>query len=151
MKKKLLKMTSLALSVLMLSTQMLFAAPALSSVEVADEDIAFNEEAFEAEFAELNNLEEAVLSNEVASIEEAAEMGYNMDNFNNLNAIASAQGFSFDNMDWVSFAWGFFCCPVGFFVVAINKDKSSDEKTSFWIGAIISSVIGSVRAATYSY
>ena len=35
-------------------------------------------------------------------------------------------------MDWASFAWGFCCWPVGFFVVVTNKDKDSNQKKSFW-------------------
>ena len=38
-------------------------------------------------------------------------------------------------VDWNSFAWGFCCCPVGFFTVAVNNNSDSDMKTSYWIGA----------------
>lgn len=54
--------------------------------------------------------------------------------------------FSFDDMDWGSFAWGFCCWPVGFFVVAINSNKDSDQKLSFWIGAITGMIIGGISA-----
>ncbi len=50
--------------------------------------------------------------------------------------------FTLDDMDWGSFAWGFCCWPVGFFVVAINRDKSKEEKTSFWIGMAVSTILG---------
>lgn len=54
--------------------------------------------------------------------------------------------FSFEDIDWTSFAWGFCCWPVGFFVVAINKNKDSDQKLSFWIGVITSAVVGGLGA-----
>lgn len=54
--------------------------------------------------------------------------------------------FSFEDIDWGAFAWGFCCWPVGFFVVAINKNKDSDQKLSFWIGVITSAVVGGLGA-----
>jgi len=54
--------------------------------------------------------------------------------------------FGFEDIDWGSFAWGFCCWPVGFFVVAINKNKDSDQKLSFWIGVITSAVVGGLGA-----
>ena len=47
-----------------------------------------------------------------------------------------------DDMDWGSFAWGFCCWPVGFFVVVTNKDKDSNQKKSFFVGWGISTVLG---------
>ena len=49
-----------------------------------------------------------------------------------------------DEMDWASFAWGFLCCPIGFFVVVTNKDKDSSQKKSFWIGTITSVILGAI-------
>jgi len=58
------------------------------------------------------------------------------------------------SMDWGAFAWGFCCCPIGFFVVAVNSDKSQDEKMSYWIGVIVSSILSIISSAAsggYTY
>ena len=47
-------------------------------------------------------------------------------------------------MDWASFAWGFLCCPIGFFVIITNKDKDSSQKKSFWIGTITGVILGAI-------
>ena len=60
------------------------------------------------------------------------------------NHISVKPNFSFDDIDWISFAWGFLCCPVGFFVVVLDDDKTKEEKTSFWIGFITSSVLSTL-------
>ena len=52
-----------------------------------------------------------------------------------------------DDMDWGSFAWGFCCWPVGFFVVVTNKDKEQNQKKSFFVGwgtSVVLSIISSV-------
>jgi len=46
-----------------------------------------------------------------------------------------------DDMDWGSFAWGFCCWPVGFFVVITNKDKEQNQKKSYWVGLGTSAVL----------
>jgi len=51
-------------------------------------------------------------------------------------------GFDFDDMEWGAFAWGFCCWPVGFFTVAINDETTKDEKASYWIGVVVSAVVG---------
>ena len=57
--------------------------------------------------------------------------------------------FTIDDMDWGSFAWGFCCCPIGFFVVAINDDKTQEQKTSYWIGVIAGVVLDVISSAAY--
>ena len=46
-----------------------------------------------------------------------------------------------DDMDWGSFAWGFCCWPIGFFVVITNKDKEQNQKKSYWVGLGTSAVL----------
>lgn len=65
-----------------------------------------------------------------------------------LSANPLAPNFSFDDMDWGAFAWGFCCWPIGFFVVAINSSKDSDQKASYWIGTATSFVLGTIGALT---
>jgi|TARA_B100001094_G_scaffold241565_1_gene237433 hypothetical protein len=52
-----------------------------------------------------------------------------------------------DDMDWGSFAWGFCCWPIGFFVVITNKDKDSNQKKSFWVGLGTSFVLSLISGA----
>jgi hypothetical protein len=106
----------------------------------------YDRQALSTEFAELNELEAYVLYHQDVNLDDLQSnplIGA-MD-FNSMKT-ASPMGamFTIDDMDWGSFLWGFLCCPVGFFVVAMSGDKSSDQKISFWIGVAVSAVLGSI-------
>ena len=58
----------------------------------------------------------------------------------NYNSSLALRAGLIDEMDWASFAWGFCCWPVGFFVVVTNKDKDSSQKNhTGWIRDVFSS------------
>ena len=59
--------------------------------------------------------------------------------------------FSIEDMDWGAFAWGFCCCPIGFFVVAVNSNKDSNQKLSFWIGWGVSVVLSTISSAIQGF
>ncbi len=65
------------------------------------------------------------------------------------NHIAVQPNFSFEEMEWLSFAWGLCCCPIGFFVVTLDKDSSKEDKTSFWIGVLAGIIISVGPSASY--
>jgi hypothetical protein len=65
----------------------------------------------------------------------------------NYNSSLALRAGLIDDMDWGSFAWGFCCWPVGFFVVITNKDKDSNQKKSFWIGLGTSFVLSLISGA----
>ncbi|MFY0685927.1 MAG: hypothetical protein JXQ90_02115 [Cyclobacteriaceae bacterium] len=142
MKKTITKVLSLFMvcQILIVNTSWAFGIP--------NNEHSLDEDAFEKAFEELDDLEAYVMANEITDVSDIESWKFDVESLNTSNSIASVQAFSMDNMDWASFAWGFFCCPIGFFVVAINKDKSSDQKTSFWIGAVVSSVLGTISGAT---
>lgn len=52
--------------------------------------------------------------------------------------------FTFDDMQWDSFAWGFCCWPIGIFTVLLNEDKDKNHKISYFIGWGTSIVLGSI-------
>ena len=62
----------------------------------------------------------------------------------NYNSSLALRAGLIDEMDWASFAWGFLCCPIGFFVIITNKDKDSSQKKSFWIGTITGVILGAI-------
>lgn len=99
-----------------------------------------------AEFADINELETYVLSNQGVSLEEMQSNPLLVSMDLNILRTASPMGamFSIDDMDWGAFAWGLLCCPIGFFVVGISGSASQDEKTSYWIGVIVSAVLGAI-------
>ncbi len=40
--------------------------------------------------------------------------------------------------------WGFICCPIGLFTVALNDDYTSDEKRGYWVGVCANVLISGV-------
>lgn len=114
-----------------------------SQAVVTSADFQYDETSLSAEFQEVNALESALLANNFSlnALPESDRLTSYM------NAMATPAPFSVDDMDWTSFAWGFCCWPVGFFVVAINDSKTSDQKLSFWIGMGVSVVVSAISYA----
>lgn len=113
-----------------------------------------DEVALEEEFASLTALEEVVKENDYISLNEIQRRNlYDVSafNFGNLGEGFADGEFVFQ---WEGFLWGFCCCLVGFFVVAVNKNKDKDQKTSYWIGVAVSvalNAISSLLTPTYYY
>lgn len=137
---KTITMKKLILSIFMLAVVALGNSFALelSSFNVEDEFAT-------AEFAELDELEATVQTAdlEMMTYQEIVAKSEFDGTFNLRDGISGGDdsGFSLDDMDWGAFAWGFCCCPVGFFVVAVNGNKDNDQKLSYWIGFGVSTLI----------
>lgn len=122
----------------------LFATLSISSFANQSSYFELNEEALNAEFETLNTLEEAVLSSPEMTVSQAVDM----------NLMTVAQGADLPHrtsngngtfaFEWEGFLWGFLCCPIGLFTVAVNKNKSHDTKISYWIGVAAYSVLNIV-------
>lgn len=108
-------------------------------------DFDYDYEAHDAEFSEIAEVENAAITSGLSFSEMSDEASpYNIEGFD----LATSPHFSIDDMDWGAFAWGFCCWPIGFFVVAINSSKDSDQKLSFWIGAATSVVLSTISTLT---
>ena len=112
---------------------------------------SLDENQLNEEFSSLNKLEQYIIENNSSSMNDLnlaeflAKEGINL-NMMDVNAL--------DDLDfqWEGFLWGFLCCPVGFFVIAINEEKTRDDKISYWIGVAVSSVISAISApSVYHY
>ncbi len=121
------------------------------SLSASQSDLfSYNADEVEAQFQELNKLENYVLNTHDLNYNTIITSSVCL-NSESSSSIGSSS-FSFDSMDWGAFAWGFCCCPIGFFVVAINDEKTSDQKASYWIGVVVSAVIGAISGpSTYHY
>jgi hypothetical protein len=103
---------------------------------------SFDQNSLENQFAELSVLENTVLQNPAIDFNNAMQMSLIANNFFAANHFSSKQ----KNMvfEWEGFLWGFLCCPIGFFVVAVNSNKTKDNKTSYWIGVGASVVLSAI-------
>ncbi len=120
-----------------------FAILALNSFASNASYFDLNEEALNVEFTELSTLENAVVADPSMTIEAAQEQNLVSEALMTTPALPSEGAFSFD---LGGFLWGFLCCPVGLFVVAIQSTKSSDAKLSYWIGVAAGSVISAISS-----
>jgi hypothetical protein len=103
--------------------------------------------AIESEFASLSNLEQQVITNPALTFAQAMESNLVSNDFKLLNgADAVANNLVFE---WEGFLWGFLCCPIGLFVVALNDNKTPDNKTSYWIGVAAGTVLSLLTSPTY--
>ena len=58
--------------------------------------------------------------------------------------------FGVTDVDWGAFAWGFCCCPIGFFTVAVNPESDNYQKLSYWIGVGIGAIISGGGCLIYN-
>ncbi len=104
-----------------------------------------DEVALDKDFSDLNKIEEKVLSSnfDPKVINEITATS-------TINLITSEpfSGSSANEfyVDWKSFAWGFCCCPVGFFTVAVSNNADYDMKTSYWIGVAANVCLNGISA-----
>jgi hypothetical protein len=107
-----------------------------------------DEQALNNEFSDLSALENYVVANNFVSLNEI-ETGNLYDlsglNVNSMGATSSGN-FTFQ---WEGFLWGFLCCPVGFFVIAINESRDHDQKMSYWIGVAAGVVLSAITSPYY--
>lgn len=98
------------------------------------------------ELKSLNQLELAVLSGNQTQVNVlTAELNL----IPNQAAGKFATNFSFDQMDWGSFFWGYCCWPVGIFTVLLNDEKPQDSRTSFFLGWATNVVLGLISSGMY--
>jgi hypothetical protein len=113
---------------------------------------SYDKQALEQEFAGLQQLEDYLTANPEMTLGQIQQNPAVLPVSLNLSAMQSAGPlgamFTIDDMDWGSFAWGYCCAPVGFFVVAINDKKSSDQKLSYWIGLATATFLGTIGTIT---
>lgn len=109
---------------------------------------SMDETSIQEEFAALNQLESYVLTQGTTVSVSALPSDIVPQNFNAAAGLNSPN-FTIDDMDWGSFAWGFCCCPVGFFVVAISPQKDSAQKLSYWIGVGVGTILGAITNVIY--
>ena len=106
---------------------------------------SYDADELQSEFTDLQSLETMVIANQNLTIADFEQMDVDWLNRIDLEKMKTTSPvqamFGIEDMDWTAFAWGFCCCPVGFFTIAIKDDKSSDEKLSFWVGVGVSVVI----------
>ncbi len=116
------------------------------SLSANQNPMQFDRQKFEEDFDKLKQLEHYVSTHDLSGVQGLKKRkpellkGVNLASSNTSSAVA--KGWSFSDMEWGPFAWGFCCWPVGLFTVAINDDKSKNEKISYWIGAGTSTVVG---------
>ena len=119
----------------------------------SDSDLfELDEVALEEDFKDLNELETYVIEHESAPLSTLRKSNPTLLTDLNLSHLSTSSplgtAFSLDEMDWASFAWGFCCCPIGFFVVAINGAKDDNSKISYWIGLGASFLVGTTMTIT---
>lgn len=113
---------------------------------------SYDADELNTEFSELQVMETMIITNQNLTITDFEQMDADWLSYIDLGAMKTASPiqamFGIDDVDWMSFAWGFCCCPVGFFIVVLDDDKSKDEKLSFWIGVGVSFVLSLISGAT---
>ena len=121
---------------------LIMAIPALSFA--GSSEFSYDKDALSTEFSQLDQVATFVDKNNV-SYAELTNTHVFEGNLELTNHIAVKPNFGFDDMDWKAFAWGFCCWPIGIFLYMLpSRDKSSEEKTSFWIGALTGVVLGAI-------
>ena len=135
-----------------LFTLAIMLAFALSSSFASDAGLfSYDQAAVDVQFEQLNELESYVLKNQGVSLTDMQTVNNEILMGLNLHPIAGTPfgpNQAMLDFDLGAFLWGLICCPVGFFVIVTNKDKTGDQKLSYWIGVVVSAVRGSVSGGS---
>ena len=116
---------------------------------------SYNADELQNEFSDLQSLETMLIANQNLTIADFEQMDIDwlsridLENMKTASPIQAM--FGIEDMDWTAFAWGFCCCPIGFFTIAIKDDKSNEEKISFWIGVAVNFVLGALSGASSGF
>ena len=125
----------------LLAAALVFAAYVNNSFASTADAFAYDENTVSAQLTEATQIENYVAANGDVTFTELqadanAASALNLGNFN-----ANTASFTFDDMNWKAFFWGFCCWPIGIFTVLIKSDSTREDKISFVIGVIVDVVI----------
>jgi len=118
----------------LLGAALVFAAYVNNSFASTADAFAYNENTVSAQLTEATQIENYVSANSDVTFSEMQAdanlaSALNLGNFN-----ANAASFTFDDMNWKAFFWGFCCWPIGLFTVVFKSDSTREDKISFFIG-----------------
>ncbi|GAB3330498.1 hypothetical protein GCM10027429_07880 [Marivirga atlantica] len=120
-----------------------FGAISFSGYASNDNLFELNEDKINSEMSALNELETYVEMNENATLSTVSQLNPELTSSLKYSpeSTMAHNDFSFDDMQWGSFAWGFCCWPIGIFTVLLNDSKGSDHKISYFIGIGVSLIL----------
>ena len=128
----------------LLGAALVFAAYVNNSFASTADVFAYDENTVSAQLTEATQIENYVVANNDVTFSDMQAdanltSALNLGNFN-----SNAASFTFDDMNWKAFFWGFCCWPIGLFTVVLKSDSTREDKISFflgmgiqWIGGII--------------
>ena len=104
----------------------------------------YNKKELTEQMSSLNSLEEDVMEGRISAstkrLSPIMEEGIALSSTHPSSVI--------DTMDWGAFAWGFCCCPIGFFVLHIpSGDAEEGVKQGFWVGVVVATILNIVSTA----
>jgi hypothetical protein len=103
---------------------------------------AYNESQVAVELTQATEIENYVTAHDNATLT-ALQADANASNQLNLaNFNSGAAAFTFDDVNWKAFAWGFCCWPIGIFTVLLKSSSTKEDKISFFIGLAVAVVFG---------
>jgi hypothetical protein len=115
----------------------------------ASNEFSYDKEVLSNEFSQLDKVANLVDETNV-TYDELLKTKVFEGNLELTNQIAVKPNFELEDMDWLAFGWGFCCCPVGFFLYMIpSRDKSQEEKTSYWIGVAAGFILSAIGSGGY--
>ena len=134
----------------LLAAALVFAAYVNNSFASTADAFAYDENTVSAQLTEATQIENYVAANGDVTFTELqadanAASALNLGNFN-----ANTASFTFDDMNWKAFFWGFCCWPIGIFTVLIKSDSTREDKISFVIGAAIWWIGGILGRVSYT-
>lgn len=106
-----------------------------------------DENAVQIEMTDLNNLESYLELHQGVTLTELMQNTNLVQQFalNSMPNHPFSPMFSFDDMDWIGFVWGFCCWPVGIIIYFV-KDKEQEYLISVVIGALVATLIGTISS-----
>jgi hypothetical protein len=125
-----------------------FAAYVNNSFASTADLFAYDESNVSTQLTETTQIENYVTSNSDVTLSEMQSDEKLTTTLNLANFNANAASFTFDDINWKAFAWGFCCWPIGLFTVVFKSSSTREDKISFFIGWGTIVVLNLVGGAT---
>jgi hypothetical protein len=102
---------------------------------------AYDDDQVSVQLTQATEIENYVTTHENATLSNLQADANVSDQLDLGNFNASAASFTFDDINWKAWAWGFCCWPIGIFTVILKDSSTREDKISFVIGILTGFVL----------
>lgn len=138
---------------LLLVAALFVAAISNKSIASSADLFAYDDNQVTVELAQVTTIENYVTTHEDVTLTILQSDATIVNQLDLAKFNSSTASFTFDDMNWKAFAWGFCCFPIGgaigIFTVLLKDDSTREDKISYFIGLGVGFILSSSFGGYY--